>query len=1462
MADERVVIRIDVDADTSDISRVQAQLATLAGSSEAADRSTSRTSASLDKMDGNSRRLSGSLNDNNDAFGRMNNRLNALAGGSGGGSMGRVNRQMGNMNNNAKRSRRSMRYLMYAVIGVGVEFAIVAGSLSLVNAGFAIGNFGAKMYQGSLALAAGAAAGLTVALAGAAAAQREWQAAMFATTYKSLPNLGSGTQQAMSALRMLTNDSRVAVFGMESLQQAFAAVSKNTEMTAPLKNALVGIGDFAVAAGGDMGKNFAAAGDFIGLLQKEGKLTDNVLSAAGKVGPQFEKAVKDAQKAGISGAPQLLAALSSGKLAEDSGIGGALGAVNNTLIGQLKSFMTQAVSSFADFGQLFLPQLKATFKGISHELNTSFARIQAAIGPTMGGGMITGFGKIASRLIEVLTRFFEDNLPKFEETFNSIYEFMKRTWTFLTSLDDIFAPFREGSRIINQTFGPPIVALLMHFVDAFKQLNKLAIDNEDAFLDFGQMLERTVNFISSAFDLLKEVFTDNLDTITAGMNVLLTVAEAILGVFQGLQKVGKSLGPLGAILSAGLGIGLIGALQGGRNMKLRAGGKAQKGNVLSSMGGFFMGGGGGGGGGGAGFGYGRGAGLGFNARYNASVAAGKLNNSRVMGGAGLLATLPLAGQAPELAMTAGAMGNMGAMFANNQKNALRIAGIATSIPYLATAMQSQTLLGGATTGAMGGAALGAALGSMIPVPGVGPALGAGVGTIAGSTLGGIRGATSQFDLSPQAGLAYGAGAGFLAGGGAGALIGTATIPVPVVGTIVGAVVGAVAGTLIGGITGLVSGIQQDREQRGAIRKGYREVGLEQGKTLAGDYLRDGLPGVKRSIATIRDATTKIDEIAGSYREKTLQERKEMANAAILRGDITQEEYNVLTLRNMDTGITQLKKNSEELENQGLKAFANIDDNLRKLSETTGMSEEALIKLSSEMGLDLTDNTLQMATAVAKLGLAIPETTEQIRASIKRLALNAISEVTRPIIETEQAILAMDQAAEEIRGSGGFSGGRVQMAKFLDTVATGTLAAMENPIDALVNLEQGFLGREGLAYTTPGSSLFGMFDQLGPEFQAMVQKALGNAQGDVFGDYSGRLATGLTGLPGNNFQFAASDFDGFFTGIAEKLPTGLGTKFAGQFSEGLLEKVGSDDFRTGFANLKTPEERTAATAKAMQDVLKELTGPEGPFAGLVDPNILNTPVEVPGIGTVVSTLGPLAGSFDRAAQRIADQTATMRTAVGTGVMDAFATMKPEWWGKPPWWDPPGGDTSYPKNRLFPSGPSGGSGTGPGKTGQYPGGTPERYGMTLTDDSNDTTSSRLARTMMSHSQLNSQLPGKRSITSSWRNTGLGSLNSDHVTGHAYDLVGQNLVGYSALVNSSGGFAEFHGSGGDRHLHVVPGAAPYGDAVSPMGSTGASDSASYNSNYSIVVNASPNQDVSAIANEVMNRIEDKERQIRERS
>ena len=136
------------------------------------------------------------------------------------------------------------------------------------------------------------------------------------------------------------------------------------------------------------------------------------------------------------------------------------------------------------------------------------------------------------------------------------------------------------------------------------------------------------------------------------------------------------------------------------------------------------------------------------------------------------------------------------------------------------------------------------------------------------------------------------------------------------------------------------------------------------------------------------------------------------------------------------------------------------------------------------------------------------------------------------------------------------------------------------------------------------------------------------------------------------------------------------------------------------------------------------------------------------------------------------------------------------------------------------------------------------------------------MARHSYFDSGLPGKRTVTSSFRNFSLGSLKSDHLTGNAYDLTGQNLVGYANAVNGMGGFAEFHGSGAGRHLHVVPGQTPVGDSVSSMTPMVMGSNGGGTFSYTINVYPTAGQDPSTIAEEVMNRIEAKEKSVRERS
>ena len=149
--------------------------------------------------------------------------------------------------------------------------------------------------------------------------------------------------------------------------------------------------------------------------------------------------------------------------------------------------------------------------------------------------------------------------------------------------------------------------------------------------------------------------------------------------------------------------------------------------------------------------------------------------------------------------------------------------------------------------------------------------------------------------------------------------------------------------------------------------------------------------------------------------------------------------------------------------------------------------------------------------------------------------------------------------------------------------------------------------------------------------------------------------------------------------------------------------------------------------------------------------------------------------------------------------------------------------------------------------------------------DTTSSRLSQTMARHASMDGMLSGKRTVTSSYRTFALGSPSSDHVTGRAIDLVGANLGQYKALAEANGGFAEFHGRGASRHLHVVPGPGAIGDTMAPVGAGTSrglpiSNTGGGTSYFTININGS-NSSPDEIANKVMAKLRDKERASRER-
>ena len=131
------------------------------------------------------------------------------------------------------------------------------------------------------------------------------------------------------------------------------------------------------------------------------------------------------------------------------------------------------------------------------------------------------------------------------------------------------------------------------------------------------------------------------------------------------------------------------------------------------------------------------------------------------------------------------------------------------------------------------------------------------------------------------------------------------------------------------------------------------------------------------------------------------------------------------------------------------------------------------------------------------------------------------------------------------------------------------------------------------------------------------------------------------------------------------------------------------------------------------------------------------------------------------------------------------------------------------------------------------------------------------MAAHAKFNSLLTGKRTITSALRFDNLGSMSSDHAAGRAYDLTGDNLGQYQQMISKSGGFAEFHGWGSSRHLHVVP---PIGGTNTPR--TVAGVGGTMNQTVTLNVYGAPGQSETAIARQVVMALEQQQRAYRERS
>lgn len=1426
--DGDVVIRIRFDVDESGLARARAQLKALSGDASGLEGRLKKLSGSLDDVSDSTGDYSKGMSQaskDNDRFGSSSDRLSK-----------KIRKTGKDMDFGSKAAKALggilSTSLKFGLIGASIELLAVGVALSTVNGLLAIGRASVKAYQWTMAGLTYAAGAAVAALATVAAAQREYNAALVAYRYNSQPQFGSGTNQAMTAMRMLTADTELATFGMESLSATFAAVSKNAEMTAPLKSALKGAGDFAVAAGGDIGKNLAAAGAFIGLLQKEGKLTEGVLEAAGEVSVEFQEAIKNAGKMGMTGAEELMKGLSSGVISEAAGYGGALGAVNNTLLGQAKSFFTQTVSMFADLGQLFLPETKEAFNSIQTIFRANMMRLGTDIAAFSKSRLFDDIVKAVDKVTNLFTNLIGKYLPQSEGMWKGINTAIAASIRWSKEFGESLKRLSPAAKVLTDTFGQPLLALFNGFKDSINFFASLLTSNEEKFAGFSDALTNAFEGIQSAFNAFKEFIVENLPVINTMLNALAAAARVVATALRALSAVSNvssgAGGALGIAAIAGTAYGLSRINQG---MGREGGRLSRAGDMGRRMAGDRS----------AGRGGVQSTGMMTVTATTVNLTGAKINDLSRGGGG-----------------KAGGKGGAvppGHYFMANP-------GKPGGLPAPPKAAGKLDAMGSRLRKPSGGGGMGAGMGGTIAALGLQAGM---MGSVNEKAAPFVAAGSMVSMFNPLAGLAIsGAGAGATAetvgGGAVGGMIGGGAIGAMIAGP-VGAAIGAGVGALAGGIMGAINqGNARQEKNEGAAQSSVLYGGARTGSAMflegrkgleaqlkgESDNLRrakENMGGIFTAPSTELERSKYADDYAnGDYKTGTSKGFQDSAMPKIIRdrienakssGKLTDAEIGVLESGAGADGVRdyigEMEKQTNLLNDVATPMMENYDKNIERLSKATGKSAEEIKTLSSEMGVDLTDKVHSLREAFAALGMQMPETLDQLNSELRGTMSKAITSYLQPLIEKEESILAMDQATETVRQQGGFDG-QADMFRYIETMASSLMAYYpDDPAEAIRQLSAQFGTAENPgAQFGPGGALEGV--PLPPEFFEATNAIRSLATEGAVTDTTATVSKFLNEAGVSDQVDFSSTFEAAIAQLRDGTPEG---------EERLLEAIGQ--LNTRMMDPVFEESLKGMNAAEQGSALVQFFKDSGFAVAGYDYGV-----------SPESQSSALPGG---------EEAETMRQAILSGMNESLAKT-PDWWDNAPgWWEDGSEARLTPENATL---------------------TPTQVSIRPTDITairdaanpkppdtstsrlpsiGDSASSRLASTMTRHGMYDSMLAGNRTVTSSLRNNNLGSLNSDHKTGNAYDLTGQNLVGYSAMVNRTGGFAEFHGAGDNRHLHVVPG-APMGDAVSPAPMPVVAASGGGSTAYNIQIYAGSGQDPNAIANAVMAKIDAKNRDTKERA
>ncbi len=1320
----------------------------------------------------------------------------------------------------------------------GIEFGVMAVAMVGLKVALIAGQAVAKAWQFTLQ-AMGAAAGVAIAgLAGVLGAIRQLNNAKIAPIAISAGSgaAGSGGKSFTGEMSGLLGSGQLGMFKQQTLTgMAKSQYNSGNRVTADYRAMAQTLGNFAITAD-DPDKALAGLTETFVKAQKEGKFTEDMIKSISESSPQLGKALKDT---GMN-ADQFFSAFSKGEIESLKPFQGALENVNKTLVGRFKSSLRTAQESLTELGTTLIDQLSTPMGQVDRSLKIFLMKVSPAIESVLGSIFPDSSGSAITKVFDYLANSIITNLPKiieWGESLKGVFSGLGGTFSSIGGwLEQATQGFSNLYENMLKPIGIEIWKTIEHAIMAFS-------DTMESTGGYGEKFKETIANIGDGL----RGFIDGLAAVKEAMAPLVSMFMTMIGLVAKLAGAlgplkpllallamgaltgrGKMMGPNGKPMKMGLGMGIL-------NMATLGGvSRAQRGAAPKSEEELYR------------------QQLRAERRANFSRRVGEArenlsthpkNSARY---ARTLAALQMT-QARETGEQVGPYVGRGAhgirytddqikrkadgaafragtkAFGQGVVREMKKMGPGAVTGFATAGMLAGGLIQGTGSktsglmqglgGAIGGAGMGATIGSMI-APGVGTAVGAGLGAVAGG-IGGIMSARSAASAEKKAAKER-------------------------------LREGAFTGVPVNDPSALRARARQLRSQGQAFIPGqfnarttemnqqmdYMIYGKGDGTqsksttSARGKVIEDILDagGDNTSISTSADSLGNLNFggtnqgegfSRGSFNEEDklkrvnqlLANRDQLLDSEVKFLDQYSSQLQ-LSINIKKSGLEDEKAYRGQLEGfaQEMQTMADQQDqNFGLISNVMGVTGDAASELAGAMKWDLGKSLLTVQDLIQGLGYTMVDLSDETQVAARSADLMAnrakaagriMEDIMKPITEKREAReqnQKLNAAGQQLFNYSGADKG------LMDQYAEDfTEASMEMQLQKYI---KGDFGTGAGAYD---------------KFVAEVKKTYYNTLGDAIEVSSPGVAAAF----GTEAQRVLD--------VLGKGETQFATKM--QYDPGFALSIGSkvsdaaETYNEARGRGATAEDALAQATGGLKDEITTLT------QGKINVNTeemgktLQTLIQ----GQLNSTEQAFLNALNKAKVQFQGKIdLNLKNDKGTILSTSSFNVSTS-------------STAVTDNPL----------------------TQQQIdlanqGITATPIPPDTSTSRLARTMGKHMAFNGQISGRRTVTSSLRNTNLGSGMSDHKFGNAYDLTGDNLGQYASLVNGSGGFAEFHGAAGGRHLHVVP---PSGDSSTPATTGGMGGTVT--NNFNISVQGGPNANANEVARQVVTIIEDKQRSMRERA